>query len=105
MIHRFKQAVVLLMALLMLFYGCGFRTEVSANTETENPSPAIEQPSQTDAAPTRADQDTKKKSPELDAGEQAILDANGITATEDTGKIDASGNYILGETSTGGTVS
>ena len=42
MIHRFKQAVVLLMALLMLFYGCGFRTEVSANTETENPSPAIE---------------------------------------------------------------
>lgn len=65
MIHRFKQAVVLLMALLMLFYGCGFRTEVSANTETENPSPAIEQPSQTDAAPTRADQDTKKKAQSL----------------------------------------
>ena len=105
MTHRFKQAAVLLIARLMLFYGCGFRTEVLANTETENPSPAIEQPSQTDAAPTRVDQDTKKKSPELDAGEQAILDVNGLTTTEDTGKMDASGNYILGETSTGGTVS
>lgn len=105
MTHRFKQAVVLLMALLMLIYGCGFKTEVLANTETENSPAVTEQSSQTDPASTGETEDTKKKSPDLDAGEQAILDANGITATEDTGKRDASGNYILGETSTGGTVS
>lgn len=105
MTHRFKQAVVLLMALLMLIYGCGFKTEVLANTEPERPSTATEPTVQTDPSPTGETEDTKKKSPDLDAGEQAILDANRITATEDTGKIDVSGNYILGETSTGGTVS
>ena len=103
--HRFKQATVLFMALLMLFCGCGFRSEVLANSETENSSAVIEQPSQTDSASTEENEDTKKKSPELTPGEQAILDAKGITANEDTGKTDASGNYILGETSTGGTVS
>ena len=105
MIHRFKQAAVLLMALLLLFYGCGFKAEVLANTETENLPAVTEQSSQTDPASTGETEDTKKKSPDLDAGEQAILDANGIQPAEDTGKMDASGNYILGETSTGGTVS
>ena len=96
MTHRFKQTVVLLMALLMLIYGCGFKTEVLANTEPERPSTATEPTVQTDSSPTGETEDTKKKSPDLDAGEQAILDANGLTATEDTGKMDASGNYILG---------
>lgn len=68
MTHRFKQASVLLMALLMLFYGCGFKAEVLANTATEN-SPEITEPTaQTDPAFTGEIEDTKKKVPSLIPG-------------------------------------
>lgn len=61
MTHRFKQAVVLLMALLMLIYGCGFKTEVLANTETENSLEITEPTVQTNPASTGENEDTKKK--------------------------------------------
>ncbi len=98
---KLKKAAVLLMALLMLFYCAGFTPEGAVKAEEQDRSPV-----QTEAAEGKPGKQTEPEdtSTSLTSAEAAALEANGIQVTEDTGKMDASGNYILGETSTGGTV-
>lgn len=99
---KLKKAVVLLMALLTLFYCAGFTPEGAVKAEEQDRSPV-----QTEATEGKPGNQTEPEdtSISLTPAEAAALEANGIQMTEDTGKRDASGNYILGETSTGGTVS
>ncbi|MFR3144933.1 hypothetical protein DW091_07340 [Eubacterium sp. AM05-23] len=98
---KFKKVTVVLVALLMLFYGTGFTVEDSVKAE-EQSRRSIE----TEAAEVEAESKTETAitPTPLTPEEETVLETNGIQATEDTGKRDASGNYILGETKTGGIV-
>ena len=99
---KLKKVTVVLMTLMLLFYCAGFTSENAVKTEEQS-----ERPVHNEAVVEKAE---GQKEPEgtpipLTPEEAEVLEANGIQPTEDTGKRDASGNYILGETSTGGTVS
>ncbi|WP_133965226.1 SpaA isopeptide-forming pilin-related protein [Eubacterium limosum] len=98
---KFKKATVVLVALLMLFYGASFTAEGSVKAE-EQSRRSVE----TEAAEVEAESKTETEitPTPLTPEEEAVLETNGIQPAEDTGKRDASGNYILGETKTGGIV-
>lgn len=98
---KFKKVTVVLVALLMLFYGAGFTAEDSVKAE-EQSRRSVE----TEAAEVEAESKTETAitPTPLMPEEETVLETNGIQPTEDTGKRDASGNYILGETKTGGIV-
>ncbi|MDO5434617.1 collagen binding domain-containing protein [Eubacterium sp.] len=98
---KLKKAMVVWMVLLMLFYCAGFTLDGAVQAEEQSGSPVqneaveekTEDPKELEGTPTPLMPEEKK-----------VLEANGIQPTEDTGSVDASGNYILGETASGGTV-
>ena len=96
---KFKKATVVLVALLMLFYGASFTAEGSVKAE-EQSRRSVE----TEAAEVEAESKTETEitPTPLTPEEEAVLETNGIQPAEDTGKRDASGNYILGETKPAG---
>lgn len=98
---KIKKAIVVLVALLMLFYSTGFTAEGSVKAEEQS-----HRSEETEAAEIEAESKTETEitPTPLTPEEETLLETKGIQLTEDTGKRDASGNYILGETKTGGIV-
>ncbi|WP_195268863.1 LPXTG cell wall anchor domain-containing protein [Eubacterium sp. 1001713B170207_170306_E7] len=97
---KLKKAMVVWMALLMLFYCAGFTAEGPVKAKEQNSHPV-----QTEATEEESGgQKEAEVTPPLTPEEEGVLETNGIQPTEDTGSVDASGNYILGETASGGTV-
>ena len=98
---KLKKVTVVLVALLMLFYGAGFTAEGSVKAEEQSRRSVETETAEVEAG---SKTETEITPTPLTPEEEAVLETKGIQPTEDTGKRDASGNYILGETAAGGIV-
>ncbi|MEG2449727.1 MAG: hypothetical protein RSB21_07880, partial [Eubacterium sp.] len=97
---KLKKATILLLVILMLCYCYGFKSEALVQARENE-----QMTSEISGNQALELEDTKKEKPsDIAPSVQEILESNKIQPTQDIGKLDAGGNYILGETSAGGMV-